>query len=285
MRDLAHFWQSLERVPGLAAVPAFWQTHCGTDYPLIQPWLAATATVGAIYPCPYPSVGHCPRRIVDYGSGVYAALCRDPHKVCPDVPLTPREVLLHELDVGALVAAVAPLLGVRSQPPALRGDATWAIGTSKLRSTYGQPVFLIIVPQSARFLAALEQMLFDVPGPFRIVAPSNRHRDVVVQERLQCRGIGFLALEDSVGADEQGAFAPLDSPGVEPELQVTPVADRRRVVKEFTERHKCKVKDIQLAAGVDEADYYRWLRGSKPDNYSFCMAIERVLRDGLNRGL
>ncbi|MDR3571903.1 MAG: hypothetical protein P4L81_07020, partial [Candidatus Pacebacteria bacterium] len=62
-------------------------------------------------------------------------------------------------------------------------------------------------------------------------------------------------------------------------------ADRRRVVKEFTERHKCKVKDIQLAAGVDEADYYRWLRGSKPDNYSFCMAIERVLRDGPKGGL
>jgi hypothetical protein len=195
----------------------------------------------------------------------------------------PREVLLHELDVGALVAAVAPLLGVRPQAPALRGDATWAIGTSTLRSTYGQPVFLVIVPQSARFLAALEKLLFDMSGPFRVIAPSNRHRTVEVQERLQSRGIGFLALEDSVGADEQDTFAPLDSPGAEPELQVTPVADRRRVVKGFTERHKCKVKDIQLAAGVDEADYYRWLRGSKPDNYSFCVAIERVLRDGLNR--
>ena len=120
MRELAHFWQSLERVPGLTAVPAFWQVCCGSDYALVQPWLGATERVGAIYPCPYPSDGHCPRRIVDYGSGVYAALCRDPHKVCPDVPLSPREVLLHELDVGALVAAVAPLLGVRPQPPGPR---------------------------------------------------------------------------------------------------------------------------------------------------------------------
>lgn len=282
MRDLAHFWQSLERVPGLAAVPAFWQAYCGSDYALVRPWLGATERVGAIYPCPYPSDGHCPRRIVDYGADVYAALCRDPHKVCPDVQLTPSEALLRELDVGALVAAVAPLLGVRPQAPVLRSDATWAIGTSKLRSTHGQPVFLIMVPQAARFLAALEKLLFDVPGPFRVIAPSNRHRDVVVQERLQSRGIGFLALEDSVGADEQGAFAPLDSPGAEPELQVTPVADRRRVVKEFTTRHKCKVKDIQLAAGVDEADYYRWLRGAKADHYSFCMALERALRDGVN---
>jgi hypothetical protein len=279
MRELAHFWQSLERV----TVPAFWQAYCGSDYALVRPWLGATERMGAIYPCPYPSDGHCPRRIIDYGSGVYAALCRDPHKVCPDVPLTPREVLLHELDVGALVAEVAPLLGVRPQPPALRGDATWAIGTSKLRSTHGQPVFLIIVPQETRFLAALEKLLFDVPGPFRVIAPSNRHRNVVVQERLQGRGIGFLALEDSVGADEQGAFAALEWPGAVPELQVTPVADRRRVADEFKKRHTCKVKDILAATGVDEADYYKWLRGAKADHYSFCIAIERVLREGLSR--
>jgi hypothetical protein len=283
MRSLVHFWQSLERVPGLATVPAFWHMHCGPDYALIQPWLAATATVGAIYPCPNPSAGHCPRRIADYGAGKYAALCRDPHRVCPDIPLTPREVLLHELDVGALAAAVAPLLGVQPQAPALRGDATWAIGTSKLRSTYGQPVFLIIVPQTMRFLAALEDLLFDVPGPFLVLAPSNRHRSVIVQERMQSRGIGFVALEDSIGVDDNGAFALLDAPGAAPELRVTPVADRRRVVKEFVERNKCKVKDIQMAAGVDEADYYKWLNGVKADHLSFCVAIERVLRDGLSQ--
>lgn len=281
MRSLAHFWQSLERVPGLAAVPAFWQTGRGPDYALIQPWLAATATVGAIYPCPYPSAGHCPRRIVDYGNGLYAALCREPHKVCPDVPLTPREVLLHELDVGVLVAAVAPILGVRPQPPVPRGDTTWAIGTSKLWSTHGQPVFLIVVPQTARFLAALEKLLFDVPGPFLVLAPTNRHRSVMVQERMQSRGIGFIALEDSIGADEHGAFALLDGSGTAPELRVTPVADRRRVVKEFAERHKCKVKGIQETAGVDEADYYKWLRGSKADHLSFCIALERAVATGL----
>lgn len=38
------------------------------------------------------------------------------------------------------------------------------------------------------------------------------------------------------------------------------------------------MKNIQEAAGVDEADYYKWLNGKTPDHYSTCLSIERVLR-------
>jgi hypothetical protein len=53
------------------------------------------------------------------------------------------------------------------------------------------------------------------------------------------------------------------------------------VVKEFVTRTHCKVKDIQEAAGVDEADYYKWLRGKTPGHYSTAVGIEHVLRVGL----
>ena len=67
------------------------------------------------------------------------------------------------------------------------------------------------------------------------------------------------------------------------DIRPTPKEDRRRVVKEFISRNHCKVKDIQEAAGVDEADYYKWFTGKVPDHYSTCIASERVLRYGLPR--
>jgi len=281
MRDLNRLWQSLERVPGLKAVPAFWAEFCGPRFDLVCPHLRATDTIGAIYPCPHPSSGHCPRRIVDYGDGQYGAICRDPHRVCSDVQLEAREVVVHELDIAAFAQTFAAAVGIRCRAPVVRGDGVWAVGTSVRPDTRGQPVFLIVLPAVERFRAAVERLLFDVPGPFVIVAPTNSHRSVEVQEHVQRRGLGFLAIEDHVGLSDDGQFVALDpNDGMDQPLP-TPIEDRPRVVKEFTARHKCKVKDIQVAAGVDEADYYKWLHGKIPDRYSTSVAIERVLRDGL----
>jgi hypothetical protein len=281
MRDLSRFWQSLERVRGLKAVPAFWRELCGPDFDLIRPHLRATDIIGALYPCPHPSSGHCPRRIVDYGDGHYAAVCRDPYKVCPDVPLEPRDVVVHELGLAGFTQSLAAPLGIRGQGPVTRGDGTWAVGISVRSDSRGQPVFMIVLPTAARFRAAVERLLFDVPGPFVIVAPTNNHRSVEVQEHVQRRGLRFLALDEHVGLSDDGQFAGLDPVAAADQSLATPVEDRPRTVKDFTTRHKCKVKDIQLAAAVDEADYYKWLHGRIPDHYSSSTAIERVLRHGI----
>lgn len=75
----------------------------------------------------------------------------------------------------------------------------------------------------------------------------------------------------------------MDAPDATTLPRPTPKEDRARIIKEFTVSHKCKVKEIQVAAGVDEADYYKWLHGNLPDHYSTCTAIEGVLRIGIPR--
>ena len=280
MKDLNQFWRSLERVAGLQAIPAFWDEYCGPHFRLIKPYLRATDTIGSIYPCPHPSPGHCPRRIVDCDDGHYVAICRDPHKVCPDVPLEAHDVVLHELGLADFTQALAAPLGLRSQAPVARGDGTWAVGISTRLDTRGQPVFLVVLPAAERFRAAVERLLFDVPGPFVVVAPTDNHHSVNIQEHLQRRGLTFIALEDCVGVSDEGRFVALNPNGAADDPLPTPVEDRPRTVKEFTARHKCKVKDIQVAAGVDEADYYKWRHGKIPDHYSTCIDIERVLQRG-----
>jgi hypothetical protein len=281
MRKPSRLWQALERILGLLAVPAFWREYCGPDFPLIEPHLRPTDDIGATYPCPYPTGGFCPRKIIDYGGGEYVAICRDPYKICKDVPLAPKEVLVHKLDLAGFTKMIAPPLGIRWHPPESLGDHTWAIGLSDRRSSRNQAVFFIVLPDSVRFAAALNTLLLDIPGPFVAIAPTNRHRTPEVQQRLQARGINFVALEDQLLLDGNGSFISIEPLHSSDQIRPTPVAERPQAVKAFCAKHGCKVKHIYEAAGVDESDFYKWRRGELPDSSNKCRDIERVLLHGL----
>ncbi len=281
MRTLDRLWRSLETIPGLLAVPAFWEVHCGPDIDLIRPHLRVTDMESSVYPCPKPHAGYCPRQIVDYGNGEFAARCRDPYEICERVTLTQCDVLLQRLDVAGFSRMIAGPLSIRWQPPVDRGDFTWGIGVSADADSPNRPAFLFLLPETARFLAALQALLIRVPGSFVVVAPTRRHCTVEVQEMLQARGISFLALDERLRIDDAGMLVVYGGNQSTDEPRATPKEDRTRIVKEFLLRNRCKVKDIQEAAGVHEADYYKWLKGTIPDHYSTCLAIERVLRNGL----
>lgn len=279
MKNLNRLWQSLEAIPGLQAIPAFWELYCGPDIDIIRPHLRVTGAAGTLYPCPTPHAGHCPRRIVDYGDGHFAAICRDPHEVCERVELTQRDVLLQELDIASFTRSIAPAMGIRWQPPTARTEGVWALGLSSRRESPSWPVFLVIARSAQQFLSAVQATLLAVPGPFVLIAPTDRHRAVPAQELLQSRGIQFLALSQHLGTDETGHLA-ATAPEPPAAARPTTVADRRRVVNEFAARNHCTVKDIQAAAGVDESDYYKWIKGELPDHYSAAKSIERVLCEG-----
>ena len=146
MKTLTRLWRSLEFIPGLMTVPAFWEAYCGRDFDFIRPYLRATDTNGGLYPCPRPGTGYCPRRIIAYGDGEFAALCRDPYQCCERVALTPREAVLHDLDLAAFLKAILRAVAIRPEEPKERRYGTWSIGLSGRKSSLNQPAFLIIVP-------------------------------------------------------------------------------------------------------------------------------------------
>lgn len=195
--------------------------------------------------------------------------------------ISAKEALLHELDLFGFLGPVLQAASIRAENPRARGRGAWSVGLSNRRSSLNQPVFLLVSSRAELFLSAVRELLLAVQGPFVIIAPTNRHRTVEIQEQLQTRGIGYLCLEEQILLDENGGFAAVDPLESADKVPVTPVADRKRVVREFCVKQKCKVVDIQTAAGVDESDYYRWLKGGIPDHYSTCVDIERVLHFGL----
>lgn len=277
MRPLTQLWRALESIPGLLDVPAWWEHSCGDDFPVIQPFLLPTNEFGYRYPCPrYPRDVECPRRIIDYGDGEFAAICQHSHQFCERISLTPREALIHTLDVAKLASTLAPVLRIRPQK-ARELCQLWEIGVSIAPATRNCPAFLAIVTPADQLQRSLHEILLSHPTPFLLLAPTSRFVTADHIRLLDRHKSHFVSLEEAVGVDGDGRFVPLQPAGEE-EAAPTPVADRQAAVTAYHERHDATDADIYRAARVHKSDFYKWLAGKLSDKSSKSQRIEEVLR-------
>ena len=277
MRKLIWLWQGIESVPGLAAIPAYWEHFCGTDFPLMRPHLRPTDDIGAIYPCPHPRDHDCPRGIVQYGDGTLAAVCRHPHRLCEDVPLSPTEALVYTLDIGALVRPMAEVLCVRTQNLQVRAHGVWDLGLSTSRATRNYPVFLLVLSRHADFRLALRELALSCLTPFVVIAPTSNHLTVELREVLAGRLSDFISMDDRVGLSEDGHFGALEITGAG-EITPTPVEQRPAVVEKYNIDFDYTDQLIYEDAGVHKSDFYKWKSGTLSDNSSKSKRIEATLR-------
>lgn len=255
MNKLTRLWRAIENTPGLSDLRAAWESRCDSEFATLLPHLRCTDVVGYRYPCPNPRDADCPRAIVEgKENGSFFAVCRHPHRLCDDLVLTGSDALIHELDLASLMKPVTKALGVRWQPPVYRFPGVWAIGVSARVSTRNQPVFLQIQARRAAFLDGVRRLLVEIAGPFLLMAPTERFRDVTAQELLQARGIAFISLEDDVLIDEYGNFIAIDPVSTDDEHAVTPPADRDRVLNAFCQKYDIPKTKVAEEAEVDPAD-------------------------------
>jgi len=277
MRKLSKLWRSLDRVAGQLAIPATWALEAGDDFEFLRPHLGPTDMVGAIYPCPH-RYGNCPRKIVDYDDGEFAAICRDHHQPCERVPLTAKEALVHDLDLAAFLQPILRALGIRREEPQKRGFATWSVGLSARRSSMNQPAFLIIAHRTEIFESAVSDLLLDVTGQFLVMAPTNEYRSVQAQSRLQARNIAYVCLEEQVGVDDRGAFVAIDPVDSADRTPTTPITQRHAVVEKFKTDFDCTDQVIYQDASVHRSDFYKWVIGGLADKSSKSRRLEETLR-------
>ena len=91
-------------------------------------------------------------------------------------------------------------------------------------------------------------------GPFLLLAPTDRFRNVAVQQLLAARGIGFVSLEDQIRVDDAGCFHALDPVARDDDHPVTPPADRERVLNAFCQKHDIPKTKVAEEAEVDPTD-------------------------------
>ena len=277
MRKLTRLWRALETIPGLCDVPAYWEHVCGEDFPLVRPHLRPTEDFGARYPCPHPRNADCPRRIVDYEDGTFAAICRHSERWCSNLEITSKEALIHELDVEGLIRPMADALCVRYQQLRPRSRSIWEVGLSTSRTTRNQPVFLLAAATVDNFANGLRQILLDSSGAFVAVAPTSSYLTVDLQQSLFRRQCEFVSMEDRVGLDNEGHFVAME-PTDSDQVPVTPVEQRRPAVERFKLENGCTNAAIQTAAQVKGPDFYKWVRGDLTDTSSKSKRIEETLR-------
>jgi hypothetical protein len=277
MRKLTPLWQGIERVPGLAAIPAYWELFCGLEFPLIHPHLRPTDDIGRMYPCPHPRDHDCPRGIVPYGDGTFAAICRHPHKLCDAVPLAPKDALVCALDIGALVRPMAEALCVRTQNLQVRAHGVWELGLSTSRATRNHPVFLLVFARRDDFRSALRALALLCPTPFVAVAPTGKHMTVELREDLARHQSDFISMEERIGRSEEGHFVALETTDAD-EIAPTPVERRHAVVEKYKGDFNCTDQVIFEDAAVHKSDFYKWLKGTLGNKSSKSKRIEEVLR-------
>ncbi len=284
MRTLTRLWRALDSLPGLCDVPAYWEHLCGEDYPLVRPYLRPTADVGARYPCPSPRNSECPRRIVDYEDGTFAGICRHSERLCSTVEITPKEALIHQLDIEGFIGCMAGPLCIRAQKLRQRSRGVWEAGLSTSRATRNQPVFLLVAATANNFASGIRQLLFDSSGAFVALAPTSGYLTVDLQQILCRRQCQFVSLEERVGLDDQGNFVALEAAGSD-EIPPTPVEQRPGVVEQYKRDNNCTAKAIHEAANVKGTDFYKWMRGELPDTSGKSKRIEEILHLPLPKNL
>jgi hypothetical protein len=277
MRKLTRLWQTLERIQGLCEISAYWELYSGVDFPLIRPHLRPTDDYGARYPCPHPQDAHCPRRIVDYGDGSLAAVCRHPHRLCEDLPLSSKDALVYRLDVDALMRPMAEALCVRGQTLRVRAHGVWELGLSTGRTTRNHPAFLLVFTGSDDFRSAVRDLALSCPTPFVAVAPTGNLLTVELREHLDRRQSDFISMEDRVGLSEDGRFVALEITDAD-EIAPTPVEQRPAVVDQYKRAFGYTVDNICEDAGVNRSDFYKWMKAKLDDKSGKSIRIEQALR-------
>lgn len=277
MRKLTRLWQALERIPGLCEVPAYWEQHCGPDYALIRPHLRPTDDIGAHHPCPHPRDADCPRKIIDYDDGTFAAICRHPHQLCDHLPLSQKDALIHRLDIEGFVRQMASALCVRPQSFTAKTSGVWDLGTSTNRATRNCPAFLLVFTSCRDFDSAVRDLLLGTSVPIVVVAPTMSHRTGNVREHLARRQCDFISLEERIGSTDDGQFVALEIADAE-EIAPTPVEQRQAVVEKYNRDFTYTDSQICKDGRVDKSDFYKWIKGELKDNSVKSKRIEEVLR-------
>jgi hypothetical protein len=206
VRSLDRFWQALESVPGAAAIPAWWDWHCGEDYEVARRFLLVTDILGTRYPCPRANGAWCPRRIVELSDGEFVAVCPNERRRCEDIPLRKSEVLAHRVDLDGLVRSVSGCLGFKPQTAAAQAPGTWAVGLAR-RPQQACPVYLLIHQEGADFRRALDRLIAARGRDFCVLSPTAKHIDAPTDETLTRNGVRFAALNETVAWLPPGRFS------------------------------------------------------------------------------
>jgi len=181
-----NLWRCLEAVPGLVAVPSVW-----ADGTVPITFLRDTGRLAKSYPC---DCG-CAHEVVEHEDGRMVGVCRCMPWNCDDLPLTPAQVALWELNLPKLGRGICQSLDCAPKETQLSIAGAKQIG-SFCNGTL--PIVLLIRTDEESFTAAVAQLVARLPERFILLAPTNRFRNGNAAAWLKAANAGFFDLESNL---------------------------------------------------------------------------------------
>jgi hypothetical protein len=206
---LQDFWQALEAIPALSAVPKTWRAWLG-DYfePFKNTFLESKSYTVNFYPCPIHCL--CAHVVCPLPDGSFVAKCECDPPECPDILLTRLEVIPLFLDLKHLARVLCPTYGLHPTPLDFDLDRTSQIGSW---SADAVPVFLTVQFDRNAFHRVVAQLIGRLHQPLIILAPTAGHLDGVTREIMSNFGAAFFSLESTTILDPDGTLRLRTIPG------------------------------------------------------------------------
>ncbi|MBF0628230.1 MAG: hypothetical protein HQL91_08405 [Magnetococcales bacterium] len=205
MRTLHRLWSALELLPGLSSVLAEWRQLLGVEFEVSRQLLRPTRHRAEFYPCPNPGGEGCPRRVVDRGERGLVAVCGDAQGGCRDLVLTPKDLVVYELDRGRLGLLTAVALGATPITciPVNPLRETLRIGEYHPRAGDRFPLFLTIQPNSAQLREVAFTLLRTEPKPFILVIPTDLFMTADLRQMASEHKSRILPIGDIIAVDAE----------------------------------------------------------------------------------
>ncbi len=205
-KKLLRLWPTLEALPGLSAVADEWRERLGPEYDAAKGLLQPTSDLASGYPC--VGQGGCGGacRVVEHGPGDIVAVCED----CGTVrKIAKADRVVWRLDVDALLKSLAGAMGLEANPTRMPDHQTYRVGAFVSAAGKNVPVYLTIQCEPERFMSVSARLVASASGPIALLAPTREHFGSAPEDPLYGGKVTFVALEETIGADDSGRLAPL----------------------------------------------------------------------------
>ena len=200
------FWRTLEFIPGLSAVDAYWKFRFGNDYKFGKLFLRPNGKTAASHPCIYPNVCGCDHDVVVHDVDDIVAVCNCGRE-CDNFTLQQPDLVIYELNRPMLDSALAAVLKLSKESDRETDiHGTTRVGNISQNSGLRFPVFLTTQLEKQDFANVVDGLLSRNDTPFILLAPTRKLCTSKTEKRLNDRKSSFIPLSENVAITDNQQF-------------------------------------------------------------------------------
>lgn len=203
-------WFTLESVSGLVALESEWQRLLGEQFvPFRSLCLEPSSARVLRVPCPR-RCGCNHSVILRHDASAAVGVCRCLPAVCPDIPLTLRQITPLEVSFERLGRGLCRAFGFDSRYAPLPPSYTFQCGSW---SPAAVPAIVTLQVTRAGFRRAVAELAAQQRQPFILFGPTSDFLDAPARGMLEQCGAAFFDLRSHVLLTQHGTLQPVELPG------------------------------------------------------------------------